>query len=116
MANQLTSIAPVSEPITRLKLLERDHRRDRLGSAKRSLSATTNYFYLCTTYIDVQTNLPVYLRQEELIGVLAGLDALASQTSDLLAHLGRVFRLADGDEQLPELGHQTVEFANHLDH
>ena len=56
----------------------------------------------------------MYLRQEELVGVFAGLDALASQPSDLLSDFWRVFGLADGDEQLPELGHQTVQLANHL--
>lgn len=54
------------------------------------------------------------LRQEELGGVLARLDALATQPADLLAHLRRVLRLADRDEQLPELGHLSVQLANHL--
>ena len=57
---------------------------------------------------------PVYLRQDELVGVFAGLDALAPQTSYLLSDFGRVFWLADGDEQLPELGNKTVQFADHL--
>jgi hypothetical protein len=46
--------------------------------------------------------------------VLAGLDALAPQPADFLAHIRRIFRLADVDEQLPELSHKAVHFADHL--
>jgi hypothetical protein len=46
--------------------------------------------------------------------VLAGLDALAPQPADFLAHIRRIFRLADDDEQLPELSHKAVHFADHL--
>lgn len=58
--------------------------------------------------------LPVNLRQEELGGVLARLDALAPQAPDLLAHFRRVLWLADRDEQLAELRHLAVQLANHL--
>ena len=57
---------------------------------------------------DGVARVPVYLRQEELVGVFAGLDALASQLLDLLSDFGRVFVLANGDEEFPELGHQNV--------
>ena len=57
---------------------------------------------------DGVARVPVYLRQEELVGVFAGLDALASQLLDLLSDFGRVFVLANGDEKFPELGHQNV--------
>lgn len=46
--------------------------------------------------------------------MLAGLDALAPQPADFLAHIRRIFRLADVDEQLPELSHKAVHFADHL--
>jgi hypothetical protein len=46
--------------------------------------------------------------------VLAGLDALAPQPADFLAHIRRIFRLTDVDEQLPELSHKAVHFADHL--
>jgi len=43
-------------------------------------------------------DIAVYLRQKQLVGVLAVLDALAPETSNLLPHLGRILRLSDGDE------------------
>lgn len=58
--------------------------------------------------------IPVYLRQEQLIGVFARLDTLAPKSTDLFPHVRWIFRLANDDEQLPELGHQVVHFADHL--
>lgn len=58
--------------------------------------------------------LPVHLREQKLIGVLAGLDALTSKSSNLLAYLGRILGLTYGYQQLPQLGHLAIQIANHL--
>lgn len=54
------------------------------------------------------------LRRDQMRRLLAGIHAAASQSTDLLAQLGRIARLANKDEQLTELSHMAVDFHDEL--
>lgn len=63
----------------------------------------------------INHGLPVYLRKEELVGVLASLDTLTTKSSNLFTNFWRIFGLSDSYKQLPELCNLSVKFADHLD-